>query len=64
MTAVPSGRSWYVTMRPAMSAGCRPALFQTTLMTGIRTSGKMSVGVRTVASGSAIRISSAWTMNV
>src|SRR6266853_1088242 len=51
-------------MRPAIWSGGRPVYCQTTPITGMRISGKMSVGVRSAASGPMIRSSSARTTNV
>src|ERR1700722_20491566 len=51
-------------MRPAICSGGRPVYCQTTPITGIRISGKMSVGERSAASGPMIRRSSASTTNV
>src|SRR5882724_7885277 len=51
-------------MRPAIWSGGRPVYCQTTPITGIRMSGKISVGVRNAASGPRIRRSSASTTNV
>src|SRR5258708_26740556 len=51
-------------MRPAIWSGGRPVYCQTTPITGIRMSGKMSVGVRSAASGPMIRRSSASTTKV
>src|ERR1700753_925981 len=51
-------------MRPAICSGGRPVYDQTTPITGIRISGKMSVGVRSAASGPMIRINSASTTKV
>lgn len=43
---------WHgVLMRPAIKSGGRPVYCQTTLMTGILISGKISVGERRAASG-------------
>src|ERR1700676_2832698 len=53
-----------VVMRPAIWSGGRPVYCQTTPMTGIRMSGKMSVGVRSAANGPIIRRSSASTTKV
>ena len=44
-------RSELVTMRSAISLGAKPAKFQTTLMTGILMSGKISTGVRRMTIG-------------
>src|SRR5665213_1690084 len=51
-------------MRPAIWSGGRPVYCQTTPITGIPISGKMSVGVRSAASGPIISRSSASTTNV
>src|ERR1700688_4430326 len=51
-------------MRPAIWSGGRPVYCQTTPMTGMRISGKMSVGVRSAASGPIISRSSASTTKV
>src|SRR5229473_1375556 len=51
-------------MRPAIWSGGRPVYCQTTPITGMRISGKMSVGVRSAASGPIIRRSSASTTKV
>lgn len=53
-----------VVMRPAIWSGGRPVYCQTTPMTGMRMSGKMSVGVRSAASGPIINRSSASTTKV
>ena len=50
--------------RPDIWSGGRPVYCQTTAITGMRMSGKMSIGVRSAASGPTIRISSASTTNV
>ena len=64
LTVVVSARSNGVVMRPDIWSGGRPVYCQTTPITGIRMSGKMSVGVRSAASGPMIRISSASTTKV
>src|ERR1700749_396581 len=64
LTVVVSDRSNGVTMRPDIWSGGRPVYCQTTPMTGIRISGKMSVGVRSAASGPMISSSSASTTKV
>ena len=64
LTVVVSER-WNCSMtRPDIWSGGRPVYCQTTAITGMRISGKMSVGVRRAASGPTIRISSASTTNV
>src|SRR5258708_27531893 len=64
LTVVVSERSNGVVIRPAIWSGGRPVYCQTTPITGIRISGKMSVGVRSAASGPIIRRSSASTTKV
>ena len=49
LTVVVSARSNGVVMRPAIWSGGRPVYDQTTPITGMRMSGKMSVGVRNAA---------------
>src|ERR1700680_2140560 len=51
-------------MRPAIWSGGRPVYCQTTPITGIRMSGKISVGVRSAARGPRIASSNASTTNV
>jgi len=63
-TVVVSARSNGVTMRPVISSVGSPAYCHTTLITGMRISGKMSVGVRSADSAPAMRISSASTTKV
>ena len=64
LTVVVSAR-WKCSMtRPAIWSGGRPVYCQTTAITGMRISGKMSVGVRIAESGPTIRISRARTTNV
>ena len=64
LTVVVSARWNGVTMRPAIWSGGRPVYCQTTPITGMRMSGKMSVGVRSAASGPMIISSSANTTKV
>src|SRR3984957_5642300 len=64
LTVVVSVRSNGEVIRPAIWSGGRPVYCQTTPITGIRMSGKISVGVRSAASGPTIRRSSASTTNV
>ena len=64
LTVVVSARWNGVVMRPAIWSGGRPVYCQTTPITGMRMSGKMSVGVRSAASGPMIRRSSASTTKV
>src|ERR1700687_4737138 len=64
LTVVVSARWNGVVMRPAIWSGGRPVYCQTTPMTGMRISGKMSVGVRKAASGPIINRSSASTTKV
>ncbi len=64
LTVVVSARWNGVVMRPDIWSGGRPVYCQTTPITGMRMSGKMSVGVRSAASGPMIRSSSASTTNV
>ena len=64
LTVVVSARSNGVVMRPDIWSGGSPVYCQTTPITGIRISGKMSVGVRSAASGPMIRMSSASTTKV
>ena len=63
-TVVVRTRSNPVVMRPSISSGFRPVNCQATAITGMLMFGKMSVGVRRMATGLAIRIKSASTMNV
>ena len=64
LTVVVSERSNGVVMRPDIWSGGRPVYCQTTPITGIRISGKMSAGVRRAASGPTINRSSASTTKV
>ncbi len=64
LTVVVSERWNGVVMRPDIWSGGRPVYCQTTPITGMRISGKMSVGVRSAASGPMIRSRSASTTNV
>src|ERR1700709_819629 len=64
LTVVVSARSNGVVMRPDIWSGGRPVYCQTTPITGMRISGKMSVGVRIAARGPMIRMSNASTTNV
>src|ERR1700722_4198752 len=64
LTVVVSDRSNGVVIRPDIWSGGKPVYCQTTPITGIRISGKMSVGVRSVASGPIINSSSASTTKV
>ena len=64
LTVVVSTRSYSVVMRPAIWSAGRPVYCHAAAMTGMRISGKISVGVRSAASGPMIRIRSASTTNV
>ena len=64
LTVVVSARWNGETIRPAIWSGGRPVYCQTTPMTGMRISGKMSVGVRSAASGPMISRRSASTTKV
>src|SRR5580704_8777671 len=64
LTVVVSDRSNGVVIRPDIWSGGKPVYCQTTPITGIRISGRMSVGVRSVASGPIINSSSASTTKV
>ena len=63
-TVVVRTRSNPVVMRPSISSGLSPVNCQATAITGILMFGKMSVGVRRMATGLMMRISRARTMNV
>ena len=63
-TVVVSTRSYEVVIRPSSSSAFSPAYCQATAMTGMLIAGKMSVGVRAMTTGLAIRIRSARTMKV
>ena len=64
LTVVVSERWKFSITRPDIWSGGRPVYCQTTAMTGILISGKMSTGVRRAASGPTIRINNAITTNV
>ena len=64
LTVMVMPRSELVMMRSAISSGANPAKFQTTLMTGILMSGKMSTGVRTMTRGISRMMTRAITTNV
>ena len=64
LTVVVSERWKPSITRPDISSGGRPVYCQTTAMTGMRISGKISTGVRSAASQPTIMISSARTTNV
>ena len=64
LTVVVKARWNGVVMRPAIWSGGRPVYCQTTPITGIRISGKMSAGVRSAANGPMISRSSASTTKV
>ena len=51
-------------IRPSSSSALSPVYCQATAMTGMLIVGKMSVGVREMTTGLAIRIRSARTMKV
>ena len=63
-TVVVSARSVMLTMRSAMSSGTMPLKFQIMLTTGMLMLGKISVGVRTIASPPMIKMSMDTTTNV
>src|SRR5262249_816199 len=63
-TLVVSTRSYEVVIRPSSSSVFSPLYCQATAMTGMLIAGKMSVGVRVITTGLAIRISSARTTKV
>src|ERR1700683_5678355 len=63
-TNVVSDFSYGDVKRPASSSGLRPVYVQPTETTGILMLGKMSVGVRVITTGAAMRINSARTINV
>src|SRR5271154_6070262 len=63
-TSVVSDRSYGVVIRCAMSWAEKPLYDQTTLTTGMLMFGKISVGVRMIASGPRMNKSTATTMNV
>ncbi|MGY4569002.1 hypothetical protein ACVWY5_002072 [Bradyrhizobium sp. USDA 3256] len=64
LTVVVSARWNGVVMRPDIWSGGRPVYCQTTPITGMRMSGKMSVGVRNAASGPIINSRIASTTKV
>ena len=64
LTVVVSARWNRVDTRPAIWSGGWPVYCHATAITGILMSGKMSVGVRSAASGPAISSSKAMTTNV
>src|SRR5712664_3065270 len=64
LTVVVNARSKGAVIRPDIWSGGSPVYCQTTPITGIRMSGKMSVGVRSAASGPIINSSSASTTKV
>src|SRR6266850_6717986 len=64
LTVVVNARSKGAVIRPDIWSGGKPVYCQTTPITGIRMSGKMSVGVRSAASGPIINRSSASTTKV
>ena len=64
LTVVVSARSNGVVMRPPIWSGGSPVYCHATPITGMSMFGKMSVGVRSAASGPMIRISRASTTNV
>ena len=63
-TSVVSTFSYGVVSRPSSSSGASPVYCHAIEMTGILMFGKMSVGVRKMMTGAAIRIRIASTMNV
>src|SRR6266705_218744 len=63
-TVVVRTRSYWVVIRPSISSGLRPVNCQATAITGMSMLGKMSVGVRRMTTGLAIRIKMATTTNV
>ena len=64
LTVVVSARWNCVEMRPAISSGCSPVYCHATAITGMRISGKMSVGIRRAANGPMISNSRASTTKV
>src|SRR5712664_4323187 len=64
LTVVVNARSKGAVIRPDIWSGGKPVYCQTTPITGIRMSGKISVGVRSAASGPIISRSSASTTKV
>src|SRR5215470_16896104 len=64
LTSVVNPRSVLLTMRSVISCAESPSYCQTTLMTGMFISGRISTGVRVIAMGLRIRINSAITINV
>src|SRR5471032_389680 len=64
LTVVVSTRWNGEVIRPAIWSGDKPVNCQMTAITGMRISGKMSVGVRNAANGPAIRIRIASTTKV
>ncbi len=63
-TSVVSTFSYGSVRRPVSSSGSRPVYVKATDTTGISMLGKMSVGVRAITTGAAIRIRIASTINV
>ncbi len=63
-TSVVSTFSYGVVSRPSSSSGASPVYCQAIEITGMSMFGKMSVGVRRITTGAAIRIRIARTMNV
>src|SRR5271166_3470448 len=63
-TSVVSDFSYGDVKRPSSSSGLRPVYVQPIETTGILILGKMSVGVRRITTGAAMRINSARTINV
>ena len=64
LTVVVSERWKFSITRPDIWSGGRPVYCQTTAMTGMRISGKMSTGMRRAANGPTMRINNAITTNV
>ena len=64
LTEVVIDRSKYVMIRSDISSGGKPLYCHTMLTTGRRMFGKMSIGVRRIASGPNSRITIARTRNV
>src|ERR1700729_3740452 len=63
-TSVVNTFSYGVVSRPSSSSGLRPVYCHAMETTGILMFGKISVGVRTIMTGAAIRMRIASTMNV
>ncbi len=63
-TVVVRIRSYWVVIRPSISSGLRPVNCQATAITGMSMLGNMSVAVRRMTTGLAMRMSRASTMKV